>query len=58
MVKTQGKLDKYIRVSYLFHFTVDKNGQQADQQSLLTIYASTNVKVASFLVAGEFLLVK
>jgi hypothetical protein len=40
--------------SYLFHFTVVINGQQADRQSLLTIYTISNVKVASFLVARKF----
>jgi hypothetical protein len=40
--------------SYLFHFTVVINGQQADRQSLLIIYAISNVKVASFLVARKY----
>ena len=52
--KTQGILDKFMYGCYLSYFTVDMNGQQADRQSFLTIYAISNVKVAFFLVAGNF----
>jgi hypothetical protein len=54
MVTTQGLLDRYMHGSYLFHFTVDINWQQADRQSLLTIYAISYMKVTSFLVSGKF----
>jgi hypothetical protein len=54
MVETQGILDRYMYGCYLLHFTVDINGQQADGQSFLTIYAISNVKVAFFSIAGNF----